>query len=163
MRRLGRSERRQPLNQSARDVERLEVAAHLDSLGQVRDFVGSRLESLGLPDDAAGELLLAVDEAVSNVVMHGSAGGGVAIEIAVRSMPDAVSVRIRDNAAPYDPTGTATPRLDISPLEQEHAGGFGVELVRRLVDRLAYRVTDDGRNELTLVKMRGTPALRSGN
>ena len=147
------------MKHSTRDVRRLEVAAHLDNLGQVRDFVGSSLDSLGLPEDAAGDLLLAVDEAVSNVVMHGGVGDGAVVDVDVRADPGTVTVRIRDNAALYDPTGTATPRLDVSPLEQEHAGGFGVELIRRLVDELSYRVTDDGRNELTLVKQRAaTPA-----
>lgn len=140
------------MNHRAGDAGRLEVGAHLDSLGRVRDFLNSSLDSLGLPEDAAGDLLLAVDEAVSNIVMHGSTGDGAVVEVAVQAEPDAVAVRIRDNAARYDPTGTAAPRLDISPLEQDHAGGFGVELIRRLVDELRYQVTDDGRNELTLVK-----------
>lgn len=34
------------------------------------------------------------------------------------------------------------------------AGEFGLVLIRRLVDELSYRVTEDGRNELALVKKR---------
>jgi serine/threonine-protein kinase RsbW len=142
------------LNYGTSDASRLEVPAHLDSLGPVRDFVGSTLAGLGLGDDAAGELLLAVDEAVSNVVMHGGTDGQGVLEVAVLPGTDAVTVRIRDDARQYDPTGTAAPRLDVSPLDREQAGGFGVELIRRLVDRVGYRVADDGRNELTLVKHR---------
>jgi len=142
------------LNHDASDLHRLEVPAHLDSLGPVRDFVGSTVAGFGLGDDAAGDLLLAVDEAVSNVVMHGGTDGRGVVEIAVDADADAVTVRIRDDARQYDPTGTAAPRLDVSPLDREQAGGFGVELIRRLVDRVGYRVADDGRNELTLVKDR---------
>jgi CRP-like cAMP-binding protein len=38
--------------------------------------------------------------------------------------------------------------------EREEAGGFGLALIRRLVDELHYRVTEDGGNELLLVKKR---------
>jgi len=137
-----------------RHADRLEVAAQLDNLGRVRDFVRESLGSHGLSEDAAGDLLLAVDEAVSNVVMHGDCGDGTVIEVAVTSGQDSVAVCIQDNAAQYDPTGTAAPAADVSPLDREQAGGFGVELIRRLVDHLDYRVTEEGRNELTLVKRR---------
>jgi len=42
----------------------------------------------------------------------------------------------------------------VSPLERDEAGGFGLALIRRLVDELRYRVTEDGGNELLLVKNR---------
>lgn len=130
----------------------LNVAAHADSLAQVRDFVSSGAIALGLPESATDELLLAVDEAVSNIIMHGYAGQHGVIDIDVLAAADRVSVRISDDAPLFDPTTAAAPRLDISPLDQDRPGGFGVELVRRLVDGLSYRVSASGRNELTLVK-----------
>ena len=104
--------------------------------------------------ECSGQLLLAVDEAVSNIVMHGSLGGEAHIELDVLEDSCAVAVRIRDDASPFDPTAAAVPELDTSPMEREQPGGFGVELMRRLVDELRYGVTDDGRNELILVKKR---------
>jgi len=142
-----------------RHADRLEVAAQLGNLGRVRDFVRESLCFLGLSEDEAGDLLLAVDEAVSNVMMHGNCGDGTVIQVDISSCQDSVAVCIQDNASQYDPTGTAVPAEHVSPLDREQAGGFGVELIRRLVDRLNYRVTEDGRNELTLVKRR-EPSVR---
>jgi anti-sigma regulatory factor (Ser/Thr protein kinase) len=134
----------------------LAIKADLDNLGQVRDFIESNLETCGLPKDSAGELLLAVDEAVSNIIMHGfkSAVDGD-IELEVKQQPEALLVHIRDNAPLFDPTRDSNPHLEISPLERNAPGGFGIYLLNHLVDKIAYRVTDDGRNELTMLKKSG--------
>ena len=131
----------------------LEIKADLDNLGRVRDFIEANLKKIGISEDGAGELLLAVDEAVSNIIMHGfksHADGD--IELEVRHQPEAILVQIRDNAPLFDPTRGSNPHLEISPLERDTPGGFGVFLLNHLVDKIAYRVTDDGRNELTMLK-----------
>ena len=48
---------------------------------------------------------------------------------------------IRDDAALFDPTRAIATQLDLSPLDRAKPGGFGVELMHRLVDRVDYRVT----------------------
>jgi anti-sigma regulatory factor (Ser/Thr protein kinase) len=63
-------------------------------------------------------------------------------------------VSIRDDAPLYDPTKVEEPDANDSPLERSEPGGFGLVLIRRLVDELTYRITEDGRNELVLVKKR---------
>jgi serine/threonine-protein kinase RsbW len=137
---------------------RLKVKSQLDNLGQVRDFVSGQVVPGDLPGDGAGELLLAVDEAVSNVMMHGAPSGEADIEVQFTRDPAALSVVIRDDAPLYDPTRSGDPGEIDSPLERSQPGGFGLVLIRRLVDELSYRVTEDGRNELVLVKKRGQPS-----
>jgi anti-sigma regulatory factor (Ser/Thr protein kinase) len=131
----------------------LAIKADLDNLGRVRDFIEANLGTSGLSEDSAGELLLAIDEAVSNIIMHGfkSVADGD-IELEVKQQPEALLVHIRDNAPLFDPTRDSNPHLEISPLERDAPGGFGVYLLNHLVDKIAYRVTDDGRNELTMLK-----------
>ena len=135
-------------------TKRLEVEGRLDSLGQIRDFITANVDGLGMSADKAGDLLLAVDEAASNIVMHGfdEVGKQGSIEVEITQQPDSVLVRLRDTAALFDPTKGQEASLDVSPLEREEAGGFGVYLIKHLVDRLTYRVTEDGRNELSIVK-----------
>lgn len=131
----------------------LEIEADLDNLGQVRDFVEANSQETGLSRECAGELLLAVDEAVSNIIMHGfkSKPDGH-IEVEVTRQQDALMVRIRDDAPLFDPTKNFDAHLETSPLERDAPGGFGVYLLNHLVDNIAYRVTDDGRNELSMLK-----------
>ena len=131
----------------------LEIKADLDNLGRVRDFIEANLQISGLSTDKAGEFLLAIDEAVSNIIMHGfKSDSDGHIELEVKQQPEALLVHIRDNAPLFDPTQNSNPHLEISPLERDAPGGFGVYLLNHLVDKIAYRVTDDGRNELTMLK-----------
>jgi len=136
------------------ETHRLEVRPNLDDLGRVRDFIEASAGAADLAADRIGELVLAVDEVVSNIVMHGGAPDARRIEIRVLRGPDQVLVQIRDEGIPFDPTRPDEQHLDQSPLERDRPGGFGLNLLNRLVDRVDYRFTEDGRNELALVKRR---------
>jgi len=136
-------------------MQRLAIPADLDNLGQVRDFVEKESHQAGLSEGHAGELLLAVDEAVTNIIMHGCPEGGCGIEVEVDKVDGACVIRIRDDGPLFDPTAMHDPDLAVSPLERDAPGGFGVYLIRHLVDDASYRTTTDGRNELTLRKLQG--------
>lgn len=70
---------------------------------------------------------------------------------------DSVQLHVRDQGRPFDPTLPVDADLGVSPLERERAGGFGLPLLQRLVDRLDYRRADDGHNELALIMRRPQP------
>ena len=96
------------------------------------------------------DLVLAVDEAATNIVMHGyKAGPGPAavIEVEVVYRDPGLSVYLRDQAPPFDPT--ATPVVDeLPPLTERGPGGLGIFLIRKTMDEFRYRRTPDGWNEL---------------
>jgi serine/threonine-protein kinase RsbW len=129
----------------------LRLAAELADLAQFRLFVQ---ESAGACGVAAGDvvnIVLAVDEAVTNVILHGYAGRCGAVELEVTRAQDALVIRLRDEAAPFDPTGVAAPDLTVSPLERA-SGGLGLHLIRQVMDQLTYRRLPGGGNELTMSK-----------
>jgi len=63
---------------------------------------------------------------------------------------DRLVVRLRDEAPLFDPTRYPLPDVTL-PLE-ERLWRSGVFLIRQAVDEMAYRVTAEGGNELTLIK-----------
>lgn len=138
-------------------ADRLDVRSRLDDLGRVRDFVTAGAGAAGLSADRVGELVLAVDEAVSNIILHGGAPEAAGLEIRIVRDADSVQVHVRDQGRPFDPTLPVDADLGVSPLERERAGGFGLPLLQRLVDRLDYRRADDGHNELALIMRRPQP------
>jgi serine/threonine-protein kinase RsbW len=135
-------------------MNRTEVKAHLDNLGEIRNFIQASIGTVDLTLDRAGELILAVDETVSNIIMHGFKSTEGNIEVWVFKHPEAILVQILDNAPLFDPTRENDPHLEISPLERDKPGGFGLYLLNHLVDKVSYRVNEDGRNELTFLKKR---------
>jgi serine/threonine-protein kinase RsbW len=129
----------------------LRTAAELNNLAEIRRFVEETALALGVDPTMIPGLILAVDEAVSNVIVHGYQGQGGTVEIEVSQEGDALLIRLRDEAAPFDPTNIPPPDLTV-PLEQRLPGGLGIHLIRQIMDEMTHRVTPQGGNELTLVK-----------
>jgi serine/threonine-protein kinase RsbW len=129
----------------------LRMAAELDNLAEIRHFVQKTATTFGVDPDIISNVLLAVDEAVTNVLVHGYQGQTGMIEIELRRRGDSLVVCLRDQAIPFDPTTVPPPDLTL-PLEQRPFGGMGIYLMRQLTDEMTHRITRQGGNELTLVK-----------
>jgi serine/threonine-protein kinase RsbW len=129
----------------------LRIPAELENLERIRRFVTKEATALGADPDAVPDLVLAVDEAATNIIMHGYLGETGTIEIEVGHQGDALVVRLCDQAVPFDPNDVPPPDLTM-PLEERPIGGLGVYMMRQLVDQVIHRVPPQGGNELTLVK-----------
>ena len=109
------------------------------------------VESLQLPRSLDMTINLALEEAVTNVMLYAyphDKSGQVLIE--AEKTDTAVTFVISDSGTAFDPT--AQPPADITLSAEERAiGGLGIHLVRQIMDSIAYR-REDGRNILTLVK-----------
>ncbi len=106
---------------------------------------------VGATASVTNDLRLAVDEAVTNIIVHGYRHNAGDIEIAMQVANDTVTIVLRDRAPAFDPTNRALERTTV-PLHNRPVGGMGVHLLHTLFDELRYHRTDDGYNELTLVK-----------
>jgi glutamate/tyrosine decarboxylase-like PLP-dependent enzyme/anti-sigma regulatory factor (Ser/Thr protein kinase) len=129
----------------------LRVPAELERLAEIRHFVRQRAITLGADPDLLSDVLLAVDEAVTNIVVHGYRDRKGTVEIEVGQEGDALVIRLRDEAPPFDPTDVAAPDVSLPP-EQRALDGMGVYLIRRSTDEMRHRITLQRGNELTLVK-----------
>jgi serine/threonine-protein kinase RsbW len=105
-------------------------------------------------------LQVALDEILSNIVHHATAGQEAGfIDIAVALRDDAVELMVSDDGPAFDPLQLPEPRVS-APLEDRGPGGLGVHLVRRLMDRVEYR-RDGGRNCLVMTWRPGRPVPRA--
>jgi serine/threonine-protein kinase RsbW len=129
----------------------LRTTAELGNLAAIRRFVLEAATSLGAGRAAIEDMIQAVDESATNVIVHGYEGQPGAIEVDVAREGDDLVVCIRDYAPPFDPTTYPSPDLTL-PLERRRFGGLGIHLSRECTDAVIYRVTPDGANELTLLK-----------
>src|SRR5262249_30618864 len=101
--------------------------------------------------DALRHILLAVDEASTNIIVHGYRGRLGTIEVAVAREGERLIIRLRDTAEPFDPTAIPPPDL-AAPVEERPIGGLGFQMVRQVMDEVSHRITPEGGNELTLVR-----------
>ena len=133
-------------------VATLQITASLDMLGQVRQFVEATavLPHLTNPQTIS-DLVLAVDEAVTNIIRHGYQQQPGIIEINIRCQQHQIEIKLYDWSPNFDPTQIISPN-PATPLSQRKPGGMGVYMMRHLTDELQYQRLADGRNELTLIK-----------
>lgn len=129
----------------------LRVAADVRELASIREFVEAQASKLGVGPHAVYDLVLAVNEIATNIVVHGYRGQPGTIEIGIDSAGDTISIVLRDQTPLFDPTQVAAPDITV-PLERRRPGGMGIHLTRRLTDAMLYRATREGGNETTLIK-----------
>ncbi|MDD1702895.1 MAG: ATP-binding protein, partial [Methanoregula sp.] len=108
------------------------------------------MRSFGFSDEQVLDIQLAVEEAITNSIVHGYAGGTGTLGIRCRAGPEEVTVEISDNAPPFDPLDVPDPDISADIRERE-IGGLGVFLIKKVTDRATYRY-ENAQNILTLVK-----------
>ena len=114
--------------------------------GNERDamrHVEKAVRDLGLPERRIERLKTAVAEATMNAMEHGNHyQENVPVEVTVMSSARQVAVRIRDTGggAPL-PTQPQTPDLEAKLAEEQTPRGWGLFLIRNLVDEM--RVSSD--------------------
>jgi serine/threonine-protein kinase RsbW len=128
----------------------LRIPANASELATVRRFIREEALRAGADPHAVADVVQAVDESVTNAILHGYRGSGGTVEVEVDSAGRSLIVRLRDQAPPFDPTHLPAPDIT-SSLDRRPLGGMGVFLARELMDAVTYQQTKDG-NELTLVK-----------
>jgi sigma-B regulation protein RsbU (phosphoserine phosphatase) len=107
------------------------------------------LEGLDIPAELKMPINLALEEAVSNVMLYAYPNnhGQVFLEF---NRTDRLVFTLTDNGIPFDPTKQKEADTTLSA-EERPIGGLGIFLVRQIMDDMQYERVD-GKNILTLYK-----------
>jgi anti-sigma regulatory factor (Ser/Thr protein kinase) len=135
-------------------MESVSIPATLDSLPAIGQHVGAAAERAGLDRSRAYRLRLAVDEIATNIILHGQPDpAAAAIDLTIDLAPDALTIALEDSGPEYDPRRQPAPEGLDRPLAERSAGGLGVYLALRAVDRFAYqRINGRNRNIFTMAR-----------
>lgn len=127
------------------------VQARLDCLPTVFQEVEDYASAQGCPHDLVLKLLLAVDEIVSNIVLHGYQDEpDPTLRIRAEIGDGRAVLEFLDQARAYDPISRPAPdSLDQAP-ERRPPGGLGVHLVKELSDEARYR-RENGWNRVSVI------------
>jgi len=123
-----------------------------ETLPRISRFIEECLASAGADEDDRFAMTLAVDEACTNIILHGGPPGDCPIRVSCRVDPRAITVEIEDRGRPFDPQNVPLPDTG-ADLSHRRIGGLGVYFIRTLTDRIEYEHRD-GANRLVLIRHR---------
>lgn len=133
-------------------TKKLIVKSRTENLSKIRDFISSNAASAGLSRDDIDKMILAVDEACTNVIKHAykfSPDGDILIE--VKYDKSAFTITIEDNGISFDPDIVPSP--DLEKYYREHrVGGLGMYLMKTLMDEVKYNSVPGKFNRVSLTK-----------
>jgi serine/threonine-protein kinase RsbW len=128
----------------------LELTSELTSLDTARHWASEQAAAAHCDRETVFAIELALTETLSNVVRHayeGRPGQPIRIEMAVET--DRVQMRVTDWGLPFDVEAFEPMDLDV-PRE----GGYGVHLIRTLMDEINYDTSQPGVTSVELVRKR---------
>lgn len=129
----------------------LRLPADLAVLGFVRSAFACVLTREEWPPEAAGLVLLASTEVLTNAIEHGSPAGA-AVEVELTVTEDRADLRVVDQGLP----GRVVPSVPHEPPPPWSVRGRGLLIISRLADELTFRGRGHG-TEVTVGFLRPTP------
>jgi serine/threonine-protein kinase RsbW len=128
----------------------LTITSDLRLLAVARSFIESICMAGRLNEATTDAIILALHEAVSNVIRHAHRDlPGASLQIACALDDERIEIHLRDEGEPFDLA--AVPSLN--PAEMR-LGGRGVFLMRALMDELHCEPLPEKGNHLRMVKYR---------
>jgi serine/threonine-protein kinase RsbW len=127
------------------------IRNEISEIAVLRDALNRLGNELEVPARALMQLQVVLDEIVSNIIKYSWADGGqheLLVRIAVNA--SGVSLDIFDDGQSFDPRLAPLPNLP-PPGQRPRPGGVGMQMVKKLVDDLAYE-RSNGRNHTRLTK-----------
>ncbi|MBL8756819.1 MAG: ATP-binding protein [Phycisphaerae bacterium] len=134
-------------------------------LSGMREMVSSVARRLGFADDACGQMALAVDEALCNIMKHGyekatdrpiwmrlTPLGGVGTPETMHAHGNPTTglrIVLEDEARQVEPHQIKGRNLD-----EIRPGGLGVHIIHEVMDEVRYEKRDGNGMRLTMVKLR---------
>ncbi len=124
------------------------VPAHLPP---VRSALESVCKLMGFDESTRGDIVLAVDEALANVIKHAYHGqNDKPIEITFRNVgggESALKIELRDWGEQVE-----TSNIKSRDLDDVRPGGLGVHIMSRCMNEVSYVHMPDGGTLLTMIK-----------
>jgi serine/threonine-protein kinase RsbW len=128
------------------------VGCSIENLKGVRDFIRGALKDHGVSDLQISEMVLALDEMCSNLMIHSHhCNPEELFELHIEIEKDnPVVFEIIDDGSAFDINQFAEPDLG-NLVHEKRKGGLGIRLVKSIMDKIEYQ-HNSGKNICRLIK-----------
>ena len=130
----------------------LRITSEPARLAEVRETVAEKARQIGFGEEEVGKMVLAVDEALCNVIKHGyGCQPGRPIELTISQEVGSgrvgLAICLRDYGRQVDPK-----TIRSRDLKEVRPGGLGVHIINSLMDEVEYSQAEGGGMRLRLCK-----------
>jgi anti-sigma regulatory factor (Ser/Thr protein kinase) len=129
--------------------KRFELNASSEVLASFRKELRGILGQEGWEKKTTEEILLCVDEALTNIIRHAYQGKPGKMTVSVHAGHDKVEIVTEDQGKKFDPTQVPPPELP-----RQKPGGLGIHFIRTIMDQMIYDGQYTQGNRLRLIKYR---------
>ena len=127
------------------------IENRIDELPALAGKIEELTERWEFPVALGMNINLVLEEAVSNIILYAFTDREKhEISILLRLDNRILTIIIKDDGIPFDPTLKEQPDLNV-PAEERPIGGLGILLISKLMDSFSY-TRKDNMNILTLIK-----------
>ena len=129
----------------------LTITSEMNYLPAVQAFAKECSKAIGFSDADQEMILLALEEAVTNVIGHALESSGQSFQIIFEPSAQGITIIVKDKGLPYDPgliPGYETP----GDIEHIPSSGLGSFLMKQCVDQVCFHNLGREGKELHLIK-----------
>jgi serine/threonine-protein kinase RsbW len=120
-------------------IEERTLPADFQSLVDVENLVEKVCQTIGIQEDAFGNVLIAVTEAVNNAISHGNEQDSTrSIDVMVGNSTESFCFKIKDQGLGFDYDNLPDPTAPENILKEN---GRGIFLMRNLSDEVSFNET----------------------
>ena len=139
-------------NTEDKDCRQIVLKNNIEEIARMSAFLEEISEELNLSMENTFNINLAIEEAVTNVIMYAYPQDEQhEFTLSVRHIENRLIFKLIDTGKEFDPT--VQPDADVTlSLEERPIGGLGIFLIRKIMKTVKYSRVD-GKNILTMVKI----------
>jgi len=128
----------------------ISIPSDVGHLHEVHGFAATLLAGADYSEDEAHEILLALQEGVTNAIHHGNNGGKSEVSIRMALFDTHLEVSIRDQGEGFDPNCLQDPTL---PEFRLRSNGRGILFIENFMDEVCFK-RHNSYHELKMVRFR---------
>ncbi len=128
------------------------IKSKTENLSSVRDFIHDCCNSNGIASSAIDDVVIAVDEACTNVIKHAykfMPDGDIKVRLRISGKK--LSIDIIDYGNIFNPDALKEPNMN-EYFKMKKVGGLGVHLMKTLMDEVRFEPVPGKYNKVVLSK-----------
>lgn len=129
----------------------LHLVGTMADLARIGEFIEEACSQAHVDPAAWFDIVMAVDEACSNVFEHAYEGMAGQLDLYFETRANDLIITVHDCGRPFDPDSVPMPNVHL-PLEERPIGGLGLHLMRQLMDDISFAFAPGEGNTLVMEK-----------